>query len=900
LINSSFLSLVQNASLLLAMALVFDTTMRLWRTGENIWKKLLLGIVVGLIGVALMNTPWIYGEGLIFDTRSILLCLSGLFFGAIPTLVAMVITAVYRFSLGGAYITGISVIVATGLMGITWRHVRVNLAHKKPLIEIKWWQLYFFGFIVHIVMLLLMFTQSMDIALPLISSISLPILTIYPVGCLLLGLLMINRMRREESLDEIKKSRERLSSMVDVLQYPENESSSFINFAMEEAIKLTESQLGFIFYYSEETKLFTLSSWSKSAMEQCSIDSPPIIYELDKTGVWGEPVRQRRPIILNDFQDDNSLKKGYPEGHPNIERLLEIPIFSENQIVAVVGMANKASKYDEIDVVQLTLLMESVWKADERKKAIEALRNSEENYRHLFNQSADGIFISTQDGNLLDVNQSGCTMLGYSPEELIANFNKLLKDTDQDFDFEKRKSDLQKGQSLLTERKFTTKNGRQIDLEILSQVLPDGRVQKVVRDITERKKTEMELQNLLKISDDSRKALLSIIEDQKEIEEALRRSEQSYHNLFENITQGFAVHKIILNEKNQPVDFQFLAANPAYEKLTQMKEIDIVGKTVKNIQPKIPQKWIDLYGNVALTGKPVKFEDHNPILNRFFEIIVFCPEPGYFAVVMSDITARKKYELEIKNFNIDLERKVRERTTELQTANHELESFSYTISHDLRAPLRSINGFSQIVLDEYSEQFTPELTRYFELIRKNATMMGNLVDDLLNFSRLGRQALEKTTVDPVQIVNEVIDSLQTEIGNRDFDVSIRDMPECEADPVLLRQVFVNLITNAIKFTNLRENPRIEIGYLDDQKQGTDIVSCYFVRDNGVGFDMKFYDKLFGVFQRLHRAEDYEGTGVGLAIVDRIVRKHGGKVWATAEINKGATFYFTLGESENGN
>ena len=431
-------------------------------------------------------------------------------------------------------------------------------------------------------------------------------------------------------------------------------------------------------------------------------------------------------------------------------------------------------------------------------------------------------------------------------------------------------------------------------------MLPDGRVQKIVRDISERKKTEQELQNLLKISDDSRKALLSMIEDQKEIEEALRKSEQSYHNLFENITQGFAVHRIILDENNKPIDFQFLSANPAYEELTKLSAKEIVGKKVKTIQPEISQKWIDIYGEVALTGKPIRFEDHNIHLDKFFDVIAYCPEPGYFAVVLSDITSRKKYEMEIKNFNAELEKKVRERTAELETANHELESFSYTISHDLRAPLRSINGFSQIVLDEYAEKFSPELTRYFELIRKNATMMGNLVDDLLNFSRLGRQALEKTTVNPVQIVHEVIDSLQTEIGNRNIDISIRDMPECEADPALLRQVFVNLITNAIKFTNLREKPKIEIGYLKNQKQGSDIVSCYFVKDNGVGFDMKFYDKLFGVFQRLHRAEDYEGTGVGLAIVDRIIRKHGGKVWATAEINKGATFYFTLGESENGN
>ena len=848
-----------------------------------------------------MNTPWIYGKGLIFDTRSILLSLSGLFFGTIPTLIAMTITATYRYFQGGAYITGISVIVATSLMGIGWRYFR-----KLQLIDLKWWQLYLYGVIVHVVMLLLMFTQSIEVALPLLSKISLPIILIYPCATLLLGLLMQSRLRREKAIDTMDKNRGRLKSMVDILQNLVEDEQGFMLFALEEAVKLMESEMGFIFYYSEETKKFTLSSWSKKAIEACGIPAQQTVYDLDKTGIWGEPVRQKKPIIINDFNADNPLKKGFPSGHPDLIRLLEIPVFVENKIVAVVGVANKAVDYDDIDVDQLNLLMEVVWKAIDRKKAIEKLRISEENYRQLFNQGVDGIFITTPDGSYLDVNDSGCKMLGYTLEELQTNFMEVLKDEDQAADVQNSLSEVLSGRRIKNERKLKTKSGNIIDVEILTQMLPDGRIQKVVRNITERKKadsekekSQKELQNLLQISSDSRRALLSVVEDQKEIEEALRKSEKSFRSLFDNITQGFALHKMILDEGGVPINYQFLAVNPAYEKMTGLSAQKIIGKTVLDVLPGVEQSWIRVFGEVAISGNPTHFEDYTDAIGKYYDVTAFCPEEGFFAVVVSDITERKKYELEIQNFNLVLENKVKERTSELENANRELESFSYSISHDLRAPLRSIHGFSQIILEEYSDNLDPEVIHYFELIRKNATMMGSLVDDLLNFARLGRQPLNKLKVNSSSIVQEVIDSLKTEINQRKIRIDKKELPECEADPSLLRQIFINLISNSIKFSRKQKDPVIEIGHVNKVIENGLMHSYFYIKDNGVGFDMKFYDKLFGVFQRLHRAEDYEGTGVGLAIVERIIKKHGGNIWAESVVGEGTTFFFTLGEPENG-
>jgi PAS domain S-box-containing protein len=228
---------------------------------------------------------------------------------------------------------------------------------------------------------------------------------------------------------------------------------------------------------------------------------------------------------------------------------------------------------------------------------------------------------------------------------------------------------------------------------------------------------------------------------------------------------------------------------------------------------------------------------------------------------------------------------------QLEAANKELEAFSYSVSHDLRAPLRAMDGFSRILLEEYASGLSEEAQRYLHLISTNALRMGHLVDDLLTFSRLSRQALKKQFVSPDSIVHQCLDELHAEQDGRRVEISIGELPTCQGDPALLKQVWFNLLANAIKYTRKREVAQIEVGARVDP-QAPD-VSIYFVRDNGVGFEMQYAHKLFGVFQRLHRADEYEGTGVGLAIVQRIVQRHGGRAWVEATVDQGATFFFTL-------
>ncbi|MFV1883168.1 MAG: PAS domain-containing protein [Balneola sp.] len=342
----------------------------------------------------------------------------------------------------------------------------------------------------------------------------------------------------------------------------------------------------------------------------------------------------------------------------------------------------------------------------------------------------------------------------------------------------------------------------------------------------------------------------------------------------------------------------YIAASNKWYKDYGLKQKNIVGQNHYDIFPEIKknEQWLDDHKR-ALSGEELSSDrdkfvrDDGSIQWISWKILPWYDEPGEIGGLImytADITNEVKYQEQLENLNEILEHQVQLRTEELNKANKEMESFSYSISHDLRAPLRAINGFADILEEDYRDSIDEEGRRLICIIKNSGVKMGQLIDDILAFSRLGRKAIAKEEVDMNGLFSDVIKDIKNEFDIQDIHFDIKELPLVMGDINLLKQVVINLVSNAVKYSSKKEKVKIEV--TSTKKQGKYIIE---VKDNGAGFDMKYHDKMFGVFQRLHTSDDFEGTGVGLAIVKRIVNKHGGEIWAESELEKGSSFYFSL-------
>lgn len=376
----------------------------------------------------------------------------------------------------------------------------------------------------------------------------------------------------------------------------------------------------------------------------------------------------------------------------------------------------------------------------------------------------------------------------------------------------------------------------------------------------------------------------------------MTRSAEELHEarlLYENIVRLSPEIIVVVSEASG----RYLAVSEAHERVTGYRPDEVIGHSVTEF--KIWETEEDrerimriVHEKGRLYNVEQRFYRRSGELYTALLSIARVDVGGkwYLINIVTDITERKKAEEEVRRLNAELEQRVIERTQQLETTNKELESFSYSISHDLRAPLRAIDGFSRILQEDYGSDLTTDMAELVLSIRASARTMGRLIDDLLRFSRLSRQPVDKHKVDTGVMVNQALQTLEPELEGRQVEIDRQELLPCRGDPVLLLQVWVNLLSNAFKFTRQREIAHIQIGCQD----GEDGKPVYYVRDDGVGFDMNYADKLFGVFQRLHSAQEFEGTGVGLALVQRIIQRHGGRIWAEARPGEGATFYFTVG------
>jgi PAS domain S-box-containing protein len=337
----------------------------------------------------------------------------------------------------------------------------------------------------------------------------------------------------------------------------------------------------------------------------------------------------------------------------------------------------------------------------------------------------------------------------------------------------------------------------------------------------------------------------------------------------------------------------FVRFNKAGEELLGLQRDDLLGKNDHDFFPPEEAAFFQAKDRETLRGKAMVDIPMEPIQTKNglrwlhtkkVPILDADGTPAYLLGISEDITERKRADQELR----DLAAAVAARSQELEAANKELEAFSYSVSHDLRAPLRAIDGFSRLLDEEHGPRLDSEGQRLIAVIRRNTRSMAQLIDDLLVFSRLGRQALRAHTVDMAEIARSVVEEVKASEPERSIEVTVADLPAAICDPTLIRQVWINLIGNAFKYTRPRAPGVITITGALGESEVT-----YTVGDNGVGFDMRYGNKLFGVFQRLHPEKDFEGTGVGLALVQRIIHRHGGRVWAEGELDRGARFSFAL-------
>jgi len=631
-----------------------------------------------------------------------------------------------------------------------------------------------------------------------------------------------------------------------------------------------------------------------------------------------------------------------------------------------------------------------------RRRTEQALRESEARYRSLFEANQDGVILAVAGGRVLDANPAALAMFAWTLEE----FRGLTRDDFLDLGDPRLLPALaereRKGRFVGLLR-FRRRDGSTFEGELSSVLIPaqggEARASLVVRDVTERQRAEG----------------------------AIRASEVRYRSLFANMLNGVALCRMLF-EDGSPVDFVYLEVNEAFERLTGLA--GVTGRRVTEVIPGIRETNPELfaaYARVIATGEPEHLETWVPALGIWFSISAYRPEPGHFVAVFDNITERKRRDEEIRRLNADLERRVAERTAEveryarevedlynrapcgyhsldpdghfltandtelewlgysreellgkrftdivapgsvetftanfpgfkergsvrdlefevlrkdgsslwllvsatavrdregnylrsrstlfdvsklvhvrrqvaertaaLEAANLELEAFSYSVSHDLRAPLRAIAGFSQLLAKDYETLLDAEGRRLLGVVRENAIRMDQLIRDLLAFSRVGRGEMESQTVGMQQLVNEVVTELAASLDRETLEIAVGPLPDARGDEAMLRQVWLNLLANAIKFSAPREKARVVV---EGRRSDGEVV--YSVADNGVGFDMRHAGKLFGVFQRLHGVAEFPGTGVGLAIVQRIVHRHGGRVLAEGKVDEGATFSFAL-------
>ena len=569
-----------------------------------------------------------------------------------------------------------------------------------------------------------------------------------------------------------------------------------------------------------------------------------------------------------------------------------VPLVARGRTLGAISLitAESGRRYGETDLKlaqelarRAALAVDNAWLYEaahkeiaERQWAQEQLRSSRDQLETILRGVADGITAQNSTGQLVYANEAAARMSGYQSvgafveaplEEVMSRF-EILDEEGRAFPPARlpgwRALRGEEGaEEILLFRMLETGEERWLVLRAMPIFDQEERVQLAVNifhDVTEWRHAEQERARLAAIVESSDDAIIS---------KTLNGTITSWNKGAESI-YGYSSEEAV----GQPISMLVPLERPdeipgILQRLRRGERVDHF-ETVR-----ITKEGRRL--DISLTVSPIK-DSAGHIVGA--------------SAIARDITERKRAEQEIRILNEQLEDRVRQRTTQLEEANKELESFSYSVSHDLRAPLRHIEGFAQLPRRRASTVLDETGQRYLNTIVQSTDHAGNLIDNLLSFSRMGRTEIHRADVEMNRLVHQALEDLKSETEGRNIDWKIGQLPKVQGDPSMLRVVMTNLLSNAVKYTSTREQAVIEVGTKTNADENAD-EAIFFVRDNGVGFDMQYVDKLFGVFQRLHASEEFEGTGIGLASVRRIVSRHGGHTWAQGSVGSGASFYFSL-------
>ncbi len=937
--------LIYNLTLLVALSVVSGFIDQRWKRDTQT-GSIYQGLLFGTVAIFGMLQPFHFGPGLIFDGRSVVISLCALFFGPYPAAIAAIMAIIFRIGLGGAgVIMGVSVIIASAVIGLIFYYKRIRSQRRVSALY-----LLFLGFVVHLTMLLLTFTLPYDTAISILESTGPAIFIFYPLATVLTGKILYDQELNKISLERLKESEARW-------QFALEEAGDGVwdwNIQTNEVIYSPrwKALLGYEAHEIENT----FEQWSKiihpDDRKQCHDDLEMYLKESEsiyknehrlrcKDGAYkwildrgkvmertsdGKPLRmigtltdiderkineqiihdrQKQLLAIADnmsgpaarvdrdlcytfaskwHEDTYSLPFKKIIGRKMIEVMGEINFTKIKPYIEQV-LKGKRIVFDvELELHSGNRWYEVIYTPDfaddgailgffvigsdttDRRWMQEALKESETRYRNLFeNNHAVMLLIDPEDGSIVDANPMAERFYGWDKKQLlqmkISDINTLSP--------EEVKSEMENAR-LFKKNYFVfphrLANGNIRDVEVYSGVVKiknKDYLYSIVHDVTERNRDRL----------------------------ALEERNKFIQMVLDNLTIGVAVNKIDSGKMDYVNDKFCEIYGWPREKLTDVSRFfelvypdseyrkKVQTRVMEDIQSGDPKRmrWDDI---------EIRKETGEQRIIMAMNIPLF--EQNLMVSTVQDITEQKRIEDEIQKLNTELQQRVIERTAQLEAANKELEAFAYSVSHDLRAPLRAIDGFSGIILENYADTFDAEAQRLFQVIRTNTQKMDQLIADLLSLSRATRLEMQLVKIDMETMANSVFHEIAHDKIKTEFDFFISSMPDAYADSVLMRQVWQNLISNAIKYSMKSETKKIEIGGCTEKGK-----NIYYIKDFGAGFDPRYKHKIFKVFQRLHRTDEFEGTGIGLAVVQRIIRRLGGEVWAEGDLDQGATFYFSI-------